>query len=167
MTGTNKSTKSALDGLKNLITGQKKEKESGGSAKPAVKSTIKSTAKPTASKITKPAVSGKAKTGVTKPVKTGTGGTTKKAQDSLKAYKAEHDPQKQAEVLHSKTHQDLINAAYKAAEKLGIAPWVLLRAAGWGNFTDDRGKKYDGPIIDDLKGLDEAQKKALKDVLGL
>ena len=62
--------------------------------------------------------------------------------------------------MHSKTHQDLINAAYKAAEKLGIAPWVLLRAAGWGHFTDDRGKKYDGPIIDKLEGLDDAQKAA-------
>jgi hypothetical protein len=74
---------------------------------------------------------------------------------------------RQVEVLHSKTHQDLINAAYKAAEKLGIAPWVLLRAADWGTFTDDRGKKYTGPAIDDLAGLDDAQKNALKEVLGL
>ena len=77
------------------------------------------------------------------------------------------DKKKQEEVMASKTHQDLINAAYKAAEKLGIAPWVLLRAAEWGHFTDDRGKKYTGPIIDDIKGLDDAQKKALKEVLGL
>ena len=50
-------------------------------------------------------------------------------------------------MLHSKTHQDLVNAAYEAAEKLGIAPWVLLRAADWGDFTNDRGKKYTDPII--------------------
>ena len=70
-------------------------------------------------------------------------------------------------VMHSKTHQDLINAAYKAAEELKIAPWVLLRAAEWGHFTDDRGKKYDGPMIDDIDTLDDAQKKALKKALGL
>lgn len=69
--------------------------------------------------------------------------------------------------MHSKTHQDLINAAYKAAEELKIAPWVLLRAAEWGHFTDDRGKKYDGPMIDDIDTLDDAQKKALKKALGL
>ena len=85
----------------------------------------------------------------------------------MNAFKAEQAAKKQVEVLHAKTHQDLINAAYKAAETLGIAPWVLLRAAGWGNFTDDRGKKYDGPAIDEIEGLDAAQKKALKDVLGL
>ena len=69
--------------------------------------------------------------------------------------------------MRSKTHQDLINAAYKAAEELKIAPWVLLRAAGWGHFTEDRGKKYDGPMIDDIEGLDDAQKKALKKAVGV
>ena len=89
--------------------------------------------------------------------------------DDLKnpKLKAEEVVKKQVEVLHSKTHQDLINVAYKAAEKLKIAPWVLLRAAGWGNFTDDRGKKYDGPAIDEIEGLDDAQKSALKEELGL
>ena len=94
-------------------------------------------------------------------------GPTEAAKDSMADFKAAQEIKKQLEVLHSKTHQDLINAAYKAAETLKIAPFVLLRAAGWGNFTDDRGKKYSGKAIDELEGLDAAQKKALKDVLGL
>ena len=73
----------------------------------------------------------------------------------------------QMDILGKKTHQDLINAAYKAAEKLKIAPYVLLRAAGWGNFTDDRGALYKGPIIDEIAGLTPEQKTALKAELGL
>ena len=123
----------------------------------------------------------------TKPAGTvsGTAGTVKKTASTLEEFKKKHAGSdatkstleefkakhgqgaldKQKEILHSKTHQDLINAAYKAADTLKIAPWVLLRAAGWGHFTDDRGKRYDGPAIDEIKGLDDAQKKALKDVL--
>lgn len=100
----------------------------------------------------------------------GTASGVKSQEEKLKAIQKERlgaDVKKQVEVLHSKTHQDLINAGYKAAEKLGIAPFVLLRAAKWGNFTEDRGKKYDGPAIDDIETLDDAQKKALKEVLGL
>ncbi|MDO9546960.1 MAG: hypothetical protein Q7J07_09480 [Pelolinea sp.] len=96
--------------------------------------------------------------------------STKDADAAIKAFKdkkAASKVDKSLEVMHSKTHQDLINAAYKAAEELKIAPWVLLRAAEWGHFTDDRGKKYDGPVIDDLKGLDDAQKAALKKAVGL
>jgi len=100
-------------------------------------------------------------------IKTKTGAESLAAMEAKLAKDKEATAKKQEELLHSKTHQDLINAAYKAAEKLGIAPWVLLRAAGWGHFTDDRGKKYDGPAIDNLEGLDEAQKKALKEVLGI
>jgi len=74
---------------------------------------------------------------------------------------------KEEEFMHSKTHQALINAGYKAAEALKISPWVLLRAAKWGNFTDDREKIYDGPMIDDIDTLDNAQKAALKKALGL
>lgn len=80
---------------------------------------------------------------------------------------ADFEAKKQAEFLHTKTHQDLINAAYKAAEELKIAPWVLLRAAEWGHFTDDRGKKYDGPAIDEIKTLEPAQKAALKKALDI
>lgn len=73
----------------------------------------------------------------------------------------------QLELLHKKTHQDLINAAYKAAEELKIAPWVLIRAAGWGNFTEDRGAHYNGDHIDDIKTLSEEQKEALMGALGM
>ena len=100
--------------------------------------------------------------------------TTKKsttdADATIAAYKekkAAGKVSKEEKIMHSKTHQDLINAAYKAAEELKIAPWVLLRAAEWGHFTDDRGKKYDGPMIDDIDTLDDDQKKALKKVLEL
>ena len=100
--------------------------------------------------------------------------TTKKstagADATIAAYKkkkAAGKVSKEEELMQSKTHQDLINVAYKAAEELKIAPWVLLRAAKWGHFTEDRGKKYDGPMIDDIETLDEDQKKALKKVLEL
>jgi hypothetical protein len=132
-----------LGNLKDLLSGDDKDKK-----------TSKTTKTTTAKKTTTTA-----KKGVSK--------TAKKSLDAYKAKKAAEDPKKQAEKLHAMTHQDLINAAYKAAEKLGIAPWVLLRAAGWGHFTDDRGKKYDGPAIDEIEGLDDAQKKALKGVLDL
>lgn len=102
--------------------------------------------------------------------RTGPAVSTVGADDKIKAFKDKKNAEKdvkQEEFMHSKTHQDLINAAYKAAEELKIAPWVLLRAAEWGHFTDDRGKRYDGPVIDDIKGLDDAQKSALKKALGL
>ena len=158
MTGTNKSNKTVLDGLKDLLSGKEKIDDS------AAKKTTITSAKASASKTTKPAARGTVKPSAAKPAASK---PSKDAQDSLKAYKEDQASKKQVEVLHGKTHQDLINAAYKAAETLGIAPWVLLRAAGWGNFTDNRGKKYDGPAIDEIEGLDAAQKKALKDVLGL
>ena len=76
---------------------------------------------------------------------------------------------KQREILHTKTHQDLINAVYKVADELKVkgGPWPMLRAAGWGHFSDDRGKKYDGPAIDEIEGFEFAQKVALKRVLGI
>ena len=118
------------------------------------------------------------KTTSTKPVKKSTPKiksystkkSTKDADATISAYKekkAAGKVSKEEKIMHSKTHQDLINAAYKAAEELKIAPWVLLRAAEWGHFTDDRGKKYDGPMIDDIETLDDDQKKALKKVLEL
>ena len=75
--------------------------------------------------------------------------------------------EKQLEVFHKKTHQDMINAAYKAADKLGIAHWVLIRAAGWGNFTNDRGALYKGDHIADIETLTDEQKEALMGVLGM
>jgi hypothetical protein len=89
--------------------------------------------------------------------------TSSAAKEKVAAAKAS----KEKALMHSKTHQDLINAAYKAAEELKIAPWVLLRAAKWGHFTEDRGKVYDGPMIDEIDTLEPAQKQALKKVLGL
>ena len=154
MTGTSKKPDKILDSLKDLLSTDKAEEKkttkSTTTKRPATKSTVKGTVKPSAAKS-----------------KTIKATVSKEAKENLKAYEADKAKKKQEELLHSKTHQDLINVAYKAAEKLGIAPWVLLRAAEWGHFTDDRGKKYDGPAIDDLKGLDDAQKKALKDELGL
>lgn len=96
--------------------------------------------------------------------------STKDADATIQAFKdkrAAEKGDKALEMMRQKTHQDLINAAYKAAEELKIAPWVLLRAAEWGHFTDDRGKLYDGPAIDDIEGLDDEQKKALKKAVGL
>jgi hypothetical protein len=112
----------------------------------------------------------------TKPIKKATpkikSYSTKKSTSDANATIAAYKEKKAAgkvsqeeKTMHSKTHQDLINAAYKAAEELKIAPWVLLRAAEWGHFTEDRGKKYDGPMIDDIDTLDDDQKKALKKVL--
>jgi len=105
-----------------------------------------------------------------KSTKTSTKKSTTDADATIAAYKekkAAGKVSKEEKIMNSKTHQDLINAAYKAAEELKIAPWVLLRAAEWGHFTDDRAKKYDGPMIDDIDTLDDAQKKALKKVLEL
>ena len=101
-----------------------------------------------------------------KPAKKSTAGADA-AIAAFKEKKASGKVSKEKELMQSKTHQDLINVAYKAAEELKIAPWVLLRAAKWGHFTEDRGKKYDGPMIDDIDTLDDDQKKALKKVLEL
>ena len=153
MTGTNKDKGNILDGIKDLLGNQEDAKKTTTTAKKTTSSASSKTVKPAAKKTVKKAGDG----------------VTKTAKASLDAYNKSKGKsvEKQLEVLHSKTHQDLINAAYKAAEELGIAPWVLLRAAGWGHFTDDRGKKYDGAAIDELEGLDDAQKAALKKVLDL
>ena len=97
--------------------------------------------------------------------------TNMKTQADIKVNQAKLDvfkaaKEKQLAALHTKTHQDLINAAYKAAEELKISPFVLLKEE-WSNFTNTRGNKYTGPAIDDLKHLDDAQKAALKKALGL
>ena len=105
--------------------------------------------------------------------KTPAKGVTSTAKASLEEYKksqaAKDTRAKQEEVLKTKTHQDLINAVYKVADELKVegGPWPMLRAAGWGNFTDDRGKLYKGPIIDDIDGFTPEQKAALKKQLGI
>ena len=136
---------------------KKEEEEVKGKVKAGAKATAK---KPVAAK--KPVKKAPVKKAAPKKSISDAGADVKAFTEKLDAKK------KQAtELMHSKTHQDLINAAYKAAEELKIAPWVLLRAAEWGHFTDDRGKKYDGPVIDDIDGLDAAQKAALKKAVGL
>ena len=129
-------------------------------------------------KTTKPLPGAKATTTRKPPAKAGTmsdglagAGAEAKVDAFLKKREAltEAELKKQKELLHKKTHQDLINAVYKVADELKVegGPWPMLRAAGWGNFTDDRGKKYDGPAIDEIEGFDPAQKAALKKILGV
>jgi hypothetical protein len=134
--------------------------------------------KPTA----KPTVGSRASTGKTAAGKAGAGssgmsdslskaGAGAKVDAFLEKREAlsEAELKKQREILHTKTHQDLINAVYKVAEDLKVegGPWPILRALGWGNFTDDRGKKYDGPAIDEIEDVEFAHKVALKKVLGI
>lgn len=77
--------------------------------------------------------------------------------------------QKQKEAIGKKTNQDIINAAYKVADQLKLkgGPWPLLRAAGWGHLTDNRGDLYKGPAVDEIDKLTAEQKTALKRVLGI
>ena len=148
-----------------LKKAEDKKEDALKSAKASVKkTTAKKTSKPTR-KVTPKKKS--AKTGYSYTAgKVEDTATVKKNVAAAKA-KMEERKKKLEEVLHSKTHQELINAAYKAAENIGIAPWVLLRAAKWGHFTENRGKKYDGPVLDDIDTLTEEQRKALEEVLGL
>ena len=139
---------------KNKLSDLFKKKDDEEEAKKTPPKIVKQTAKKTTPKIVK-------RTG-----KKSTAGADATIA-AFKEKKAAGKVSKEEKIMHSKTHQDLINAAYKAAEELKIAPWVLLRAAEWGHFTDDRGKKYDGPMIDDIETLDDDQKKALKKVLEL
>ena len=113
-------------------------------------------------------VSGKATTGTaTKPTasgKAGVGGST-----STPTTIFQTNLQAQKEAIAKKTNQDIINAAYKVAEELSLkgGPWPLMRAAGWGHLTDNRGGLYKGKTIDEIEKLTPEQKTALKRVLGL
>jgi len=133
-------------------------------AKAEVKKTAPKTVKRTSAEVKKSAPQIVKRTGgeVKKPTT-----DAKSKIDAFKEMKATEKGESEQELMSKKTHQDLINAAYKAAEELKIAPWVLLRAAEWGHFTDDRGKLYDGPVVDEIEGLDDEQKKALKKAIGL
>jgi len=100
----------------------------------------------------------------------GTGPTSTATVKAGEEFLRQHQlRQKQEEALKKKTHQQLINAAYKVAENLKLkgGPWPLLRAAGWGHLTDNRGALYSGPFIDDLEKLTPEVKAALKKELGL
>lgn len=91
----------------------------------------------------------------------------KRDVEKNKAKREEFLKEKQEEILFTKTHQDLINASYKAAEKLKTDPWLIMKNAGWSKLHEDRGKVYDGPTLDKMKDLPEDQKKALMDELGI
>lgn len=107
--------------------------------------------------------------------KPSSGVTTAKAKKALEMMGSKSENvkklslDKQKEALAKKTNQDIINAAYKVADELKLkgGPWPLLRAAGWGNLTDNRGGLYKGPAIDEIDALTAEQKTALKKVLGL
>ncbi len=107
--------------------------------------------------------------------KPSSGVTTAKAKAALGMMESKSENvkklslDKQKEVLAKKTNQDIINAAYKVADELKLkgGPWPLLRAAGWGNLTDNRGGLYKGLAIDEIEALTAEQKTALKKVLGL
>ncbi len=142
-----------------------KKKETTETTKPTIKPTAGSRAS-----TTKPTIKPTAKAGA------GSGSLSDElTKDKVDAFLekrealTEAELKKQKEFLHTKTHQDLINAVYKVAEELKVegGPWPMLRALGWGNFTDDRGKKYDGPAIDEIEGVDFAHKVALKKQLGI
>lgn len=138
------------------------------------KETVKPTTPPVSSTTPKTGVTSTAKKSLddfkkargTATASTTTGGKT---LEDFKKARGLDTRAKQAEILKTKTHQDLINAVYKVADELKSegGPWPMLRAAGWGNFTDDRGALYKGPIIDDLEKLTDEQKAALKKQLGI
>lgn len=65
------------------------------------------------------------------------------------------------------THQDLINAFYKAASTNGTGGWTLVERAGLGYIGEDRAEIYSGPVIEKLPGLTQAQKDAISEALGL
>lgn len=65
------------------------------------------------------------------------------------------------------THQDLINAFYYAASLEDMGGWKLISKAGLTYLTADRDAVYDGPVIEDLPGLTQAQKEAILAALGL
>ena len=70
----------------------------------------------------------------------------------------------QLAAMKKMTKQQLINASYKVAERLGISPWVILKEE-WSGFTNDRDGMYKGKHIEDIKHLTAEQKKALVDEL--
>jgi len=143
-----------------------KKKETTETTKPTIKPTAGSRAS-----TSKPTIKPTAKAGAGSGSMSD-GELTKEKLDAFiekREALSEAELKKQKEFLHTKTHQDLINAVYKVAEELKVegGPWPMLRALGWGNFTDDRGKKYDGPAIDEIEGVDFAHKVALKKQLGI
>jgi hypothetical protein len=116
----------------------------------------------------KTTAAGKASVGTTSKT-TAAGRASVKASTSKPETQAQTNLQQQKEAIAKKTHQELINAAYKVADELKLegGPWPLLRAAGWGHLTDNRGALYKGPAIDEIEKLTPEQKSALKKRLNL
>lgn len=113
-------------------------------------------------------VAGKASVGTIRKSKAA-GKASVKASTSKPVTQAQTNLKQQKEAIAKKTHQELINAAYKVADELKLegGPWPLLRAAGWGHLTDNRGALYKGPAIDEIDKLTPEQKTALKKRLNL
>jgi len=159
------------DKLGGIFRKKDDESEKEDALKKAKASATKSTAKKPASKAKS---SSKMKfTPKDSDMKSGAKKSAKDIMDSpeMKAKvakaKAEISKREQEEILRSKTHQDLINASYKAAEKLKTDPWLIMKNAGWSTLHEDRGKMYKGPILDEMEKLPDDQKQALKDELGI
>lgn len=124
--------------------------------------------KPKTSVSSKKTVSGKASVGTVKKT-TAAGRASVGSSTTRMGTLVQTNLQQQKDGIRKKTHQELINAAYKVAEELKLegGPWPLLRAAGWGHLTDDRGALYKGPAIDEIEKLTAEQKNALKRRLNL
>lgn len=65
------------------------------------------------------------------------------------------------------TNQQMINAIYRAAAALGKNGWDLLRRAGLISLVRDRQAIYEGPEINALPGLSDAEKAQVRIALGL
>ncbi|MGV8027246.1 MAG: hypothetical protein AB2L18_11875 [Anaerolineaceae bacterium] len=160
------------------------DKLTKGNTEPTTKSTKTVSGKSNAGTSAKAKAAGQAKVGgkTTRPVQKTQAQIDREAalkkQNELNRkaeFQKQLDAQKQGslatqkEAIAKKTNQDIINAAYKVADELKLAggPWPLLRAAGWGHLTDNRGSLYKGPAIDEIESLTPEQKVALKRILGL
>lgn len=65
------------------------------------------------------------------------------------------------------TNQEMINAFYRAARQLSVDGWRLIELAGLTQMASDREGSYTGPLVEELNRLQETQRVALFDSLGL
>lgn len=63
--------------------------------------------------------------------------------------------------IYSLSNQLVINAFYEAASQLGITGWDLLLKADMTDIVGKRQAAYIGPVVDDMAGLNGAEKQAL------
>jgi len=121
-------------------------------------------------KFSKPKTTAKGKSTVsTKTKSKASGKASVHAKASKPVTQTQTNLEQQKKAIAKKTNQDIINAAYKVAEELKLkgGPWPLLRSAGWGHLTDNRGDLYKGPAVDEIEKLTAEQKKALKKELNI